>query len=220
MRNRDAGLIGAALVALAAIGWSQWSRTTPKPTSARSEVASEAAVNAAVENADLENVKQQLARLQAEVSAARAQASSAQTPTVVAEPSAEAPPDQPSLEEQELAWQQHTAELGRAFQQEPTNREWASAMRDKISTAAARLDKGDASLVRDIECRSRTCKLELKDGGTVPLGRAVMRLIHELGPDLPNATIAHNGDLTEPKPSAVFLAVANPDDDTPLVARK
>jgi len=220
MRKR-AYFFTTGVAVLAAAASIQWLGTAAKATRAHSEPARSAGPASNAPEKELQNLKLELARLRGDVGAVQAEAALARL--AKSEPSA-APPlptaTPPSREEQEVSWRAHTAEVNQAFEREPANPGWAAAMQTKIASAVAAVAQIAPNLAKNVECRSRTCKVELNDAARVPRERALSRLVHELGSELPNVTFGHEGDLSDPKVSCLYFSLADPQDDTPLVARQ
>jgi len=124
-----------------------------------------------------------------------------------------------SREEEEQRWLDHVQALDRAFRDEPLKDGWAQEMTDEIRAEVSHDPLVDG-LVVDVHCRSTTCKLELADADPRKSDRAIEHVIHKFSAELQNASIAHNGDLTNPKPTALYLSKARPEDSVPLVARR
>ena len=129
------------------------------------------------------------------------------------------PAAQLSREEEEQRWLDHVQVLDRAFRDEPLKANWSQEMNDKI-LAEVTSDEVTAGLVVDVQYRSRTCKLELADVDPQRSEPGVARMIEKFSGELQNAAIAHNGDLSAPKASALYLSQARPEDSVPLVARR
>lgn len=123
-----------------------------------------------------------------------------------------------SREEEEQRWLDHVQALDRAFRDEPLTDGWSREMADEIRAQLAH-DEVAADLVVDVECHSTTCKLELADLEPPRGERAIQQVVHKFSGVLQNATIAHDGDLTSPKPTALYLSRERPEDSVPLVAR-
>lgn len=129
------------------------------------------------------------------------------------------PPAVLSREEEEQRWLDHVQTLDRAFRDEPLADGWSREMADEIRAQLAH-DQVAAGLVVDVECHSTTCKLELADLEPQRGERAIQQVVHKFSGVLQNAVIAHDGDLTSPKPTALYLSKERPEDSVPLVARR
>ena len=163
---------------------------------------------------ELESLRQQVSRLAVDLQRVRTTVSNTSGLPVNADSVAPL-----SNEEQEQNWLAHVQTLDRAFRDEPIDGDWSQPMLQKIQREVA--SNGlTAGLVVDVQCRSRTCKLELAPAEPRRLEQAVNRMIQTLSADLQNAAIGHDGDLASPKPTALYLSRALPEDSVPLVARR
>jgi len=163
---------------------------------------------------ELEGLRQQVSRLAVDLQRVRTTVSNTSGLPVNADSVAPL-----SNEEQEQNWLAHVQTLDRAFRDEPIDGDWSQPMLQKIQREVA--SNGlTAGLVVDVQCRSRTCKLELAPAEPRRLEQAVNRMIQTLSADLQNAAIGHDGDLASPKPTALYLSRALPEDSVPLVARR
>jgi hypothetical protein len=124
-----------------------------------------------------------------------------------------------SPEAQEQRFLAHVAQVEQSFRDEPRDHAWSESMVGQIR-AAATSEGVPAGFVQDIDCRTRTCKLELAPLEPRAQEPAVEALILKLAADLPHATMGHDGNLTAPKLNALYLALPSPDDYLPPVARQ
>jgi hypothetical protein len=203
-------LAGGAMLLLRASRDAQSSRALPRPSSL-------AGPAVAGSQRELDALRQQVSRLDAEVRGVRSAVRESPGDPPGVEPAASAAPL--SSEEQEEHWLAHVKEVDEAFRREPLNAGWAAEMTQKVRAKIAG-SALTAGLVLDVECRSQSCKVDLGDSDARRLDRAAGYLIQELSSDLQNAAIGHNGDLTAPKPSALYLSQARPEDSVPAVARQ
>jgi hypothetical protein len=90
--------------------------------------------------------------------------------------------------EAQARWEQgrreYIAGVEAAFRKEPGDPSWAS--RSTRAIRAALEGEAVGLTARELECRSRTCRLELSDDGTGKLAKAVPVFANSLAADLPN----------------------------------
>ncbi len=161
---------------------------------------------------ELLQMKDELARLRAEVGGLRAEAARA-APAPTPEPF-----EPPSRGEQEAQFLTYMADVDQRFRNEPRDHDWADQAPGYIREAAAS-KLVPAGLVGDVDCRSRTCKVELAPLDAPVLGKGIDLMIAELAQVLPNARTGHDGELKNPKPNAIYFTRASPE-DSPAVARQ
>jgi hypothetical protein len=89
----------------------------------------------------------------------------------------------------------YIAGLEAALRRENVDPEWARSVSAAIHDAIA-ADAELASLARDVECRSHTCRVELADD-TVALGKSLPRFLQQLGAALPGVVADHVDDHGE-----------------------
>jgi hypothetical protein len=75
-----------------------------------------------------------------------------------------------------------------AFRGEVADAGWSTTASSAIQAAIAG-DEALTPLARGVECRSRTCRVELVDDGSGRLVQALPMFIHHLGRDLPRVTV-------------------------------
>ncbi len=82
-------------------------------------------------------------------------------------------------------WHAHMAEVQADFFREPRDSKWSSAMTSLVRSAA---DKNEIikGALQTMECRSRTCRLEIEDDGSGRLADQIPLFLQELGHDLPD----------------------------------
>ena len=163
---------------------------------------------------ELEGLRQQVSRINADLQRVRTTVSNATG--VPANVDSTAPL---SREEEEQRWLEHVKSVDRAFRDEPLRADWSGQMADKIREVAS-ADALTADLVVDVQCRSRTCKLELAKVEPRRSEAGVAVMIRKFSSELQNAAIAHDGNLESPKASALYLSQASAEDNVPLVARR
>jgi len=139
---------------------------------------------------------QELASMRAELAAVRSQVAQARAPA------APAPPEE--VEDGEAMYQARIAAVDAAFRGEPGNPRWAdsagASIRDAL--AAARID---ASLLRNLECRTRTCRIELTGVEASNFQKSFPMFALQLAPTLPEIT----ANRVDERTTVLYLS-ANP----------
>jgi hypothetical protein len=101
------------------------------------------------------------------------------------------PPRTPEARaEQERLWHEHMAKVDEEFQGEPLESTWSTPTSAAIRSAVESRD-GLKDTLRDIDCRSQTCKVEIIDDGTGQVQRDLPLLASDLGETLPNVQAKH-----------------------------
>jgi hypothetical protein len=194
-----------ALVAFAAVGG--WFTFRAEPSVKPAKVASSSekeAPRSRAERAEVERLRAELNGVKAGLNALTRAASQE---VVVASKSAEATPAE-ELEEEEVdpmeaertrreeaarIWDEHMAEVSANFQAEAVDNSWA-APTAKTVAQALQDDPALSAAAGAIDCRSQTCRVELKNDGTGTLDKQLPLFAQTLGPVLPRIDAAHERD--------------------------
>jgi hypothetical protein len=137
-----------------------------------------------------------MARLDAEMSALREQIAASQAPAddgardVSPEPARR---DPAALAQQERAWHEHMMEVDSNFQREAADPRWASSTASALESALTASDtlRGRA---RGIECRSRTCRVEIAEGGSGAVMKELPIFAQQFAETLPSIQFDHLDD--------------------------
>lgn len=130
-----------------------------------------------------------MAELHAEVAALRERmaesraSANAEAPAVSPEPARR---DPEAIAQQARAWHEHMMDVDSDFEGEATDPRWASST---ASTLESALNASDAmrGRVRGVECRSRTCRVEIAaDEGSGAVLKELPILVQQLGETLPS----------------------------------
>jgi hypothetical protein len=134
-----------------------------------------------------------VARLHAEVAALREQMAATQGSARAdadADDPGPAPRDPAEIAQRKREWHAHMADVASRFQREAMDPGWApstlSAVRSALSSNDAMRDK-----VRDVECRSQTCRVELADDGSAAMSKDLPLFVHQLAGVLPSVQADH-----------------------------
>lgn len=216
MRSSNYGW-AACLLLTAGLAYGWFHARVPPSSAAREapHAGSERAMQPREERDELDAVRQELSALRAELGTLR----TVERARVEAAPAPERTVEAPTPAEQEQRFVNYMTEFDQRFRDEPRDHTWADATADEIRRVLA---SGAVSpgIVTDVDCRSRTCKLELADADRGVLGKTIDGLVQEFAATLPNARVAHDGDLERPKPTALYFTRESPEDSVPAVARK
>jgi len=132
---------------------------------------------------------------------------------VAAEPAAPAAPDPRTDPEAradyERRYREHMAGVEAAFRQEAADPRWSSATAATVQSALA-ADSDLRPLARGVECRSRTCRLELADDGSGKLGKILPVFAQQVGRELPS--IAYDRIVDASGTATMVLYMARQDD--------
>lgn len=156
-------------------------------TNAGAEVA---APRAAGESARLADVALlgEVARLRSEVTALQDKA--AREPAKEAAPAA----DQLSVEEgraqADAKWAAHMEDVRVAYEQEHVDVAWAAEKRRAVKEAVEKIP-GLSAFAGDIECRSESCRLDLKVDPAGSTGKDLPMFLHTVGPAMPTAELKY-----------------------------
>ena len=172
--------------------------TEPPPAhrAAKAEAVSDSAAVRALE-AEVNQLESQLGALTEAVSH-RPKAGSTEPEPVAPEPT------RADLEASVVEWQAHMSEVHESFGAEPRSAAWAEATRTALQEA---LDSDTvlASLVRNVECRSTTCRVEFADHAEPGFSASMSAFLSRVGHLLPRmeADITDNPDGT--KSASIYL---------------
>jgi hypothetical protein len=95
--------------------------------------------------------------------------------------------------EEEQRHREYLATLDDAFRKEPSDPRWSSAATSAVQSAVLG-DSDLRSLARGVECRSRSCRLELTEDRSGRLQRIFPMLILELSRELPSIVAGRSED--------------------------
>jgi hypothetical protein len=157
---------------------------TDKPRTASSRNASD--------RDELTELRREVGTLRGEVRASAMQRQLTDATVQRAEPAAEAttsPPaeeaeEQVSPEEAQARTEAHIAQIAQAFQAEVADRQWSSKVESEIGAVLKDQVKLNA---KSVECRARTCRLELEGNDAAAQAKGLPVIANRMGPTLPTA---------------------------------
>lgn len=107
--------------------------------------------------------------------------------------------------EQEQAYRAYMHGVDAAFREEAIDPPWSSATSSVLRTALA-AERELPSLVRGVECRSHTCRVELADGDRGKLGALLPMFAQHVGNDLPGIVVDHRAAATGAGTIVLYLS--------------
>lgn len=142
---------------------------------------------ALAENAELAELRREVARLGLQVRSQHGRPSAAPAPAeVAARASGELPPRDSAEAQEERARKRRDriAGIEAAFRREAVEPGWSATASAAIQAAMV-TERDLGPLARGVECRSSTCRVELADDGSGKSAKALQLFIHHLGGELP-----------------------------------
>ena len=94
----------------------------------------------------------------------------------------------PSEAEHEEMWEEYVSYAEAGFNDEPTDARWAAATGTLIQQQIASWPTLRGA-THSLECRSKSCRVELRDDGSQNFARELPRLVHRLGPHLSSVVV-------------------------------
>ena len=195
MSGRGWFLASGLLVTLAGSAVAYRALSSPAGVSARAEKSSSSAARpgeAADNSQDIERLRAQLASVQGQLSALRVQAAE---PKASAGAEAAAAPEsvedldpatlRAKREEDVKRWKDHMAEVAIAFEEETLDRAFAAPAQSAVEQAFQSIPALQA-VAGNIDCRSRTCRVEVRDAKSPEVSKALPLLLQKVGGMLPN----------------------------------
>jgi hypothetical protein len=157
--------------------------------------------------ADDRDLRNQLARLEARVAvlaASPAVSASAGTRSEPAKKTAR-PPSAEELEEDARKWHTHMADVHAKFKAEPRTSTWANSAKGALIENLG-VDQALGSAVRNIECRSTMCRVELLDNRSAEFSKKLPEFLSRVGTALPmaEADFVENPDGT--RTASIYLS--------------
>jgi hypothetical protein len=96
------------------------------------------------------------------------------------------------------------ADVSAAFASEPLDRRFASVGQAALATAIQKNPVIQAA-VGNIDCRSRTCRVEISDDGSGKLDKQLPLFVQSVGGTLPNMQAERVGDRSGPSKMVLYL---------------
>jgi hypothetical protein len=112
-------------------------------------------------------------------------------------------------EESARRWKEHMAEVAMAFEQETPDRSFAATSQAAVDLALQNNPAIQASAGK-LDCRSRTCRIEIRDDGSGHLGKQLPLFLQAVGQTLPRAQADHVAGENGQKTMLLYLTNEQP----------
>lgn len=115
----------------------------------------------------------------------------------------------PNEEEQQEIWDEYVSEAEAGFNDERTDERWATELSATIYREIANQPtlRGKA---KTVECRSKSCKIELSDDGSAGFASEVPQLVDELGAKVSSVIFDVEHDAAGRRTQVLYLSRAEP----------
>ena len=94
----------------------------------------------------------------------------------------------PSEAEHHEMWEEYVSYAEAGFNDEPTDTRWAAETGSLIQQQIASWPALRGA-TQSLECRSKSCRVELRDDGSQNFARELPRLVHRLGPQVSSVVV-------------------------------
>ncbi len=199
---------GASVLTIAAAVVVYRSLQAPERAVRQEVVASAAEPATARSEIELERMRAELGLVQGQLRALREQVTERKAPEAPAPVEAQEPPDEASIQEQReesaRRWKEHMADVSAAFESEPLDRRFASAAQAALATAIEKNPVVQAA-VGNVDCRSRTCRVEVSDDRSGKLDKQLPLFVQSVGGTLPYMQAERVGDRRGPSKMVLYL---------------
>lgn len=166
---------------------------------------------------DVERLRGEVALMQRQMLALRAANAEQKAPEAAAAADPEML-DPESLrerrEESTRRWKEHMVEVARAFEQEGIDRDFARTTKDAVD----RVVQNDAVIQKvagRVECRSRTCRVEIRDSKSTEVSQQLPRFLQAVGGTLRRAQADYVDGENGQKTLLLYLTNEEPVAETP-----
>lgn len=189
--RRSRGLWIAALLGVGVlVGLYGAVRSSERGTGAAAPRSSRDAPAAA--SADVAELRQEVAQLRAQVwTQDRRQSGDPDRAASPERGAAAAPREVPeSHAEADRQHRAHVASVDEAYRRETIDPRWAGITASAVHQALAD-DEHLRAAARDVECRARTCRVEIADDGSGRMNRTMLKFAQRVGHELPDVVYDH-----------------------------
>jgi hypothetical protein len=208
------GLFGAAL---AYLGFQARAHANDRTRTAASTARSDAARPAA-EGQDVERLRGELAQMQGQLLALRARVAEQKAPEAAVATVQPEALDPETLREQREAstqrWKEHMVEVAAAFEQEVLDRDFATTTTDAVG-GAIKNDPVLQKVAGKLDCRSRTCRLEIHDSKSSEVSRQLPIFLQSIGRTLRRAQADYVDGENGQKTVVLYLTNEEPVAEVP-----
>lgn len=176
-------------------------------------VAAQAEVHRADPGANVERLRSQVALMQGQLASL-----SERTADEKAPPPEAAPPPVEELDPAELRerreadsrrWKEHMAEVAASFEQETLDRSFATTAKESVDKAIS-ANPAIQATARKVDCRSRTCRVEIGDAKSATVEKQIPLLLNSLVRTLPRAQADYRDEENGQKTIVLYLTNEEP----------
>jgi len=167
---------------------------------------------------ELERLRSEVALLQAQMLALHDRMAEPRTSEAVVPKTEPESLDPESVRERQRAgaqrWKEHMVEVAASFEQEPRDRNFATTKKAAVDRAIQNnpvLQK----VAGDVDCRSRTCRVEIRDNKSPDVSKQLPALLQSVGPALRRAQADHVDGLNGERTTMLYLTNEEPGAPTP-----
>lgn len=115
----------------------------------------------------------------------------------------------PNEAEQQEIWDEYVSLAEAGFNEEPTDARWASELSATIQREIAD-QPALRGTTKALECRSRSCKVELRDDGSAAFSSQLPQLVDELGAQISSAIFDVVEDAQGGRTQVMYLSRSEP----------
>jgi len=133
-------------------------------------------------------LRQQVAQLQRDVASIRQQLARSPTMAAAADTGPDPRVDAGARMEADRVERMRIASSETAFQNEPRDNRWSQGATANVRAALGEIDESVRNQVRSVDCRARSCRVELGADANGTMARDLPMVIARLGQTLPNVT--------------------------------
>jgi hypothetical protein len=135
--------------------------------------------------------KREVRALAADMAAMKSELAALRDDKQTAQDNTERPAPAPKTAEQlQAEHDEYMAGVERAFEQEPRDERWAQGTAQSLRQALES-EPVMVAAMRGIECRSRSCRLELRDDGSAAFAEEFPLMMHDMGALLSEVRFSH-----------------------------
>jgi len=158
------------------------------------------------ESVELAEMRQELAQLRAQLRNQAQRLAAGDSAREVQVPDGKNPGNDPELRADEARkHREYVTAVDVAFRNEATDPRWSSATSSTVRSVIAASDDL-RPLAREVECRSRTCRVEITDDGSGKLGKLLPVFAQQVGHELPSVSADRVEDASGAATMVLYLA--------------
>ena len=162
---------------------------------------------------DVQRLRSELALVQGQMVGLRDQVAEQKRPAAPTPTQQSEAPDPAALQERRAEsarrWKEHMAEVAATFEQEPFDRNFATAALTAIDRALQSNPTLQA-LAGKPDCRAHTCRLEIQNDGSSAVSKQLPLFLQAVGRTLPRAQADHIDGENRQKTMVLYVSNGNP----------